>query len=328
VAFLVLRGPEIERLLPMGECIEVVAAAVAALETGDVSQAPRMAFAPRNATGTMAWMPAHRASSEPVFGMKVLRIVPDNPGRGLDRHQGEVLLADGKTGELRALLDAPAITNIRTAAASAVATRLLAREDARVLTIIGTGAQASRHLQAIPLIRPIDRVLVVGRTRAQADRFVDEASPDTPVRIEAAANAEAAVRDADIVVCATTSEEPVLYRRWLAPGTHVNIVGVGQLSHREIDLATVADSLLFTDLQESLELEAGEYKEALAKGLITPTHLRGNLGELVLGKVQGRTDGEQLTLFRSHGMAVLDLAAAEYIVSQAHAHDVGRWVET
>jgi ornithine cyclodeaminase len=323
MSFRVLAAAEIERLLPMAECVEVVADALVALQRGEMSQPLRSVWVPPGVRGAMAWMPAHRGGDDPVYGLKVLCVVPDNPARGLDGHQGQVLLADGVTGQLRALLDASTVTAIRTAAASALATRLLAREDASTLAIVGTGVQARAHLESIPLVRPIERVRVAGRTPERARAFADVAD----VVVEPCASVEEAVRGADVVVTATSSREPVLERAWLEPGTHVNAVGASQPSSRELDTATVAAARLYTDRRESLEHEAAEYRLALAEGLIEPAHVRGELGELLTGEAQGRTSDGELTLFRSLGLAVFDVAAAAHVLARAEAEDAGVTVE-
>ena len=210
MSFLVLKEHEIAQLLPMAECIEVMAGAVAALDGGEMTQPLRSVFVPPDANGLMAWMPAHHSGAAPVFGMKVLCLVPSNPTRGLDAHQGLVLVSDGTTGQLRALLDASPITAIRTAAVSALATRLLARSDATTLAIVGTGVQALGHLESIPLVLPIEHVRIAGRTPERAKEFVAGLDESFPFTIEAAPSVEAAVRDADIVVTATSSREPIL----------------------------------------------------------------------------------------------------------------------
>jgi ornithine cyclodeaminase/alanine dehydrogenase-like protein (mu-crystallin family) len=315
--FVTLSAQEIERLLPMGACIDVMARALVDLERGELSQPLRSVFMLPGAEGGMAWMPAHRSGPQAVFGVKVLCVMPGNPARGLDSHQGQVLLADGETGQLRAVLDASAVTAIRTAAVSALATRLLARTNARVLAIIGTGVQARKHLESIPLVRPIARARVAGRTPEDARKFALEAATHVAFPIEAAENAESAVRDADIVVTATSSATPVLAREWLAPGVHVNAIGASRPTEYELDLDTIAAAFLFTDRRESIEHEAGEYRLAVEKGRITDSHVRGELGELLTGKRQGRTSDDQLTLFRSLGLAVEDLAAAEYVLARA-----------
>jgi ornithine cyclodeaminase/alanine dehydrogenase-like protein (mu-crystallin family) len=327
MSFRVFTAADIEGLLPMSECIEVVAGAFVALEQGEMTMPLRSIWIPPGANGGMAWMPAHRGGAEPLYGLKVLCVIPDNPTRGLDGHQGQVMLADGVTGQLRALLDASAVTAIRTAAVSALATRLLAREDARTLAIVGTGVQARTHLEAIPLVRPIERVRIAGRTPDRAGAFVDELSGGVPFELEACESVEEALRGADIVVTATTSREPVLTRSWLEPGVHVNAVGASQPTSRELDTATVADAALFTDRRESLENEAAEYRLALDEGLIEPAHVRAELGELLTGTATGRTSKDEITLFRSLGLAVFDVAAAAHVLAEAEVSGEGLTVD-
>jgi len=327
MSFRVLTAAEIERLLPMSECIELVAGVFVALERGEMTMPLRSIWIPPDANGGMAWMPAHRGGAEPLFGLKVLCVIPDNPTRGLDGHQGQVMLADGVTGQLRALLDASTVTAIRTAAVSALATRLLAREDARRLAIVGTGVQARTHLEAIPLVRPIEQVRVAGRTSERATAFVDELVDDVPFELQASESVEEAVRGADVVVTATTSREPVMARSWLDPGVHVNAVGASQPTSRELDTQTVADASLFTDRRESLENEAAEYRLALEEGLIEPAHVRAELGELLTERASGRTSADEITLFRSLGLAVFDVAAAAHVLAKAEASGAGVAVE-
>src|SRR5258706_943335 len=317
MSFVVLGATEIERLLPMRECIDVMARAFVDLERGALVQPLRTLYVPPGLRGGTMWMPAYRSRPEPMFGTKLLFVLQDNPSRGLDSHQGQVILADGETGQLRALLDASAVTAIRTAAVSALATRLLAREAASVLAIGGTGVQARKHLESIPLVRSISRVLIAGRTAELSQRFVSEVSKGSDVSLEAAENTEAAVRVADIVVTATSSPTPIIEREWLRPGAHVNAVGASRPIHSEIDTRTVADAVLFTDRRESLEAEAGDYREALLEGAIDGPEFAGELGELLTGTRPGRTTDTQLTVFRSLGLAVEDLAAAEYVFAKA-----------
>lgn len=326
MTFVTLAAAEIERLLPMHVCIELMADALVALERGQMSMPLRGRFVPPQAEGSLAWMPAHRSGEQPVFGLKVLCVMPGNPARGLAAIQGAVLLFDGVTGQLRGVMDAATITAIRTAAVSAVATRALAREDASELAIIGTGVQAARHLEAIPLVRPIRRARIAGRAPERARAFVERQQPRCAFPLEACESVEAAVRGADVVVTATTSSEPVLERAWLAPGVHLNAVGASRPIHRELDTATVAAASVFTDRRESLENEALEYRLALKEGLIQPGHAKGELGELLVGKVAGRRSGDEITLFRSLGLAVEDTAAAAYLLQEATRQGVGTTV--
>ncbi len=300
----------------MRECIGVMEQAFGDLQRGFLHHPLRTLWVPPGVDGGTMWMAAYRSSPKPLFGTKLLFVLNDNPSRGLDSHQGQVILADGETGELRALLDASAVTAIRTAAVSALATRLLARENADVLAIVGTGVQARKHLESIPLARHIRRALVAGRTRDHAQRFVAEMRGTASVELGAADSAEAAVRGSDIVVTVTDSPTPVIKREWLRPGTHVNAVGASRPTAWEIDPGIYADGVAFCDRRESLQAEAGDYLQAVALGVITGVDAIGELGELVVGERNGRTSADQITLFRSLGLAIEDLAAAEFVVSK------------
>ena len=316
VSIPVLSAEHVERLLPMGDCIAVMEQAFADVQRGVLHHPLRTFWAPPGVNGGTMWMAAYRSSPKPMFGTKLLFVLNDNPSRGLDSHQGQVILADGDSGQLRALLDASAVTAIRTAAVSALATRLLAREDAGVLAIVGTGVQARRHLESIPLVRRIRRALVAGRTRDQAQRFVTQMNRTVSVELSAADSTEAAVRASDIVVTVTDSPTPVVDRKWLRPGTHVNAVGASRPAAWEIDPHIYADAVAFCDRRESLQAEAGDYVQAVANGFIPGVDAVGELGELVAGQRKGRTSPDQITLFRSLGLAVEDLAAAEFVVGK------------
>jgi ornithine cyclodeaminase/alanine dehydrogenase-like protein (mu-crystallin family) len=325
VSVLVLSERDVARLLPMAECVEVMAEALAALDRGDMSQPLRFVVRPEDAAGLMGLMPAHRARPEPAYGLKAVCVFPGNPARGLDAHQGAVLLFDGETGELRAALNASAITAIRTAAVSAVATRLLAREDARELAILGAGVQARSHLEAMAVARPFERARVWSRTPAHAEALAAEAAAPFPV--EAAATAEEAVRGADVVCTTTSAREPVLRRAWLASGAHVNAVGSSIPATRELDTETMAAASLFVDRRESTLNESGDFLFAKREGAIGPEHIRAELGELLTGRAEGRTSPDELTVFKSLGLAVEDLAAAEHLVRRAREEGAGTEVE-
>jgi ornithine cyclodeaminase len=261
-----------------------------------------------------------------VFSLKAICLMPANPARGLDAHQGIVTLFDGETGVPTAILDASAVTEIRTAAVTAVATRELARQDARALAILGAGVQARSHLKALMKVRPFDHVRIYAPTEEHARAVVDEA--DTDAELTVAPSAELAVNGADVVVVATSSREPVMSREWLSIGAHVNAVGASSPSAREIDVQTVVDSAVFCDSMESLRNEAGEFRLALADRAISgEDHVRAELGEVLAGLKPGRRDDTELTLFRSLGLAVEDLAAAEHAVAVARSHGIGTEVE-
>ena len=283
---------------------------------------PLRAMVPfEGAAGFMGLMPAWRGGPDPVFALKSLAVMPGNPARGLDSHQGTVTLFDGTIGAPRAILDASAVTAVRTAAVSAVATRVLAREDARVLAIIGAGVQGKAHLTALLSVREFEEVRVFAPNQEHARGLADD-------RAIVASSAEDAVRGADVVVTATSSREPVIRHDWLAPGAHINAVGASVPSARELDLDTVVACALFCDSRESLRNEAGEFQLAVREGAIAgEEHVRAELGEVLAGSAPGRRDDGELTLFRSLGIAVEDLAAAETAVAAARAQGLGTEVE-
>ena len=318
---LVVGHDDVKRLLPMEECIELMASVLADLARGAVWQPLRFVVRPPDEPSLMGLMPAHRSEPTASYGLKAVCIFPSNAALGIDLHQGGVLLFDGETGVLRALVDASAITATRTAAVSGVATKALAREDARELAILGSGVQARSHLEAMAAARPFERARVWSRTAEHAEAFAAEAEVSFPV--EAVASAEDAVRAADVVVTATSSPEPIVRRAWLAPGAHVNAVGSSIPTARELDADTVAASALFADARESLVNEGGDYLFAVGEAGIGPDHIRAELGEVLTGSGQGRLADDELTVFKSLGLAVEDLAAAEHVYARARAAGAG-----
>jgi ornithine cyclodeaminase len=317
MAILVLNQHEVEQLLDMEGCIEAMAEALASLARGEVHVPLRTVVRPSGEDTFIGLMPAHRGGGDPLYSLKTVCVFPDNPKRGLDAHQGTVTLFDGETGQTRAVLNASAITAIRTAAVSAVATRLLAREDAHRLGILGAGVQARSHLEALRVVRDFDEVRIFSPTAAHAEALAAEEG------VQAVGTAEEAVRGSDVVVTATSSVDPVLRREWLDPGAHVNVVGGRPPTMRELDVATVADSSFYVDRRESAENEAYDYRDALEAGAIGRDHIKGEIGEVLIGAVGGRTSAAELTVFRSLGLAVEDLAAAEYVVGRARERGVG-----
>jgi ornithine cyclodeaminase/alanine dehydrogenase-like protein (mu-crystallin family) len=343
VKLLVLSGPEVHGLLRPGECADAMRGALAARARGEVYQPLRMVIRPDGAAGLMALMPCYlpgpvtvrRAVPDPArpgpdpggYGLKAICIVPGNPARGLDAHQGVVLLSSPQTGEPLAIVNASAVTAIRTAAVSAVATALLARADAAELAIIGTGVQARSHLLAISAARPLTRIRVAGRDEARSSRFADQMRAHTAVPVAACRSAAEAVDGAGIVVTATSSAEPVLRRKWLAPGAHVNAVGACVPQARELDTATMATAALFADSRESVLAESGDFRLAEAEGAIGPEHIRAEIGEVLTGGAPGRASDDEVTVFESLGLAVEDLAAAALAYRKAGELGAGTWVE-
>ena len=259
--------------------------------------------------------------------MKLVGVFPGNVAQGKDAHQGAVVLFSGLTGEPLAFVNASAVTAIRTAAVSGVATRLLAREDAGDLALIGASVQAATHLEAMACVRRLRRVRVASRDPERASAFVARSRERFSFPIEAVSSVEEAVRGADLVVTATSSATPVLRREWVAKGAHLNVIGASLPDRREVDGATMAAASLFVDRRESTENEAGEYLLALREGAIGAGHIRAELGDLLLGRHPGRTAQGEITLFKSLGLAVEDLAAAALVYRRAQAAGTGQQVD-
>jgi ornithine cyclodeaminase len=317
---LILSEHDVERLLTMRECIGVMEEALSALARGEVHNPLRSMIRGEGAKGILGLMPSYRGGAQPHYGLKEVCVFPGNAAIGLDTHLGGVLLHSGETGQLLAVMNASAITAIRTAAVSAVATKLLAREDARTLAIIGAGVQARTHLEAIPLVRNINDVRIVSRTPAKAAALAGKGA-----RI--VASVEEAVRGADIIVTATSAREPILKREWLADGVHINAVGSSIAVARELDSASVAAASLFVDRRESTINEAGDYLFALREGAITDGHIRAEIGDILIGKAKGRSSDDEITLFKSLGLAVEDLASAQFLFEKASREKSGSWVD-
>jgi ornithine cyclodeaminase/alanine dehydrogenase-like protein (mu-crystallin family) len=312
---LVLSHADVLQALPPDDCAEVMAEVLTARARGETFMPLRSVMFPPDAAGLMGLMPAWRGGDHDAFALKAICVMPGNPARGLDAHQGIVTLFDGQTGVPTAILDASGVTEVRTAAVTAVATSTLARSDARILAILGAGVQGRAHLRALG--DGFEQIRIYAPTEAHARALADE-------KTVVATTAEQAVRGADVIVVATSSRQPVLEREWLKAGAHVNAVGASTPVARELDTATVADSALFVDSRESLRNEAGEFQRALSEGAISgEEHVRAELGEVLAGQKPGRESDEELTLFRSLGIAVEDLAAAQHAVKTARALGLG-----
>ena len=327
MTLLVLSADDVHALLTYPDCTEAVAAALIARARGEVHQPLRTFVRPEGGAGMMVVMPVIWPGRETGYALKAICLFPGNPAVGKDAHQGVVLLSSEETGEPVAIMNASAVTEIRTAAASVVATRALARPDATELAIIGTGVQARAHLRALAETWPLTGIRVAGRTPERAAAFAAALPGHAGVPVRACASAEAAVAGAGIVVTATSAAEPVVRREWLAPGCHINAVGAYSPRTRELDTATVAAAALFADSRESASSEAGDFLLPLADGAITPDHLRAELGEVLTGKAAGRTSAAEITVFKSLGLAVEDLAAAQFLFARCSSEGRGQWVD-
>src|SRR5260370_1853356 len=277
---LVLNAGEVTRLLPMPECIKVMRDALAALARGEALVPLRTVMRVPGAIGFLGLMPGYIAPAGGeggALGMKAVSVFPGNAKRGIDTHQGAVLLFEADTGRLSALMDGAAITAIRTAAVSGVATDLLARADADVLAVLGAGVQARTHIEAIAAVRPLRRVRIWSRNPEHAAALASELRLRFDVPIEASKSAEAAVREADIVATVTASPEPILHRAWLKEGVHINAGGASIPTSRQIDTATMLAARLFVDPRESALAEAGDLLIAMPEGAVTGDHVQAEL---------------------------------------------------
>jgi alanine dehydrogenase len=323
---LVLRQADIAHLLPMRDCIDVMADALSALADGDAILPLRQVLRLPDGKNAFAVMPAYVGTPKAV-GAKVITVFPDNHGTALDSHQGAVLLFEAKHGSLVAVMDASSITAIRTAAVSGLATRLLARPDATDVAILGTGVQARTHVEAMCAVRPVRRVRVWSRNAGAAREFANRESKRHGIPVEPAASARAAVEEAEILCTVTASREPVLAGEWIAEGAHVNAVGASLPFARELDTAAVARGRLYVDRRESALNEAGDFLIPKREGAIGDDHIVGELGELALGRIPGRRTATEVTIFKSLGLAVEDVAAARFLYERATAEGRGTSVK-
>ena len=323
---LLLGHDEVAALLPMRECVTLMRDALVSLAEGRVHQPLRTIVRPPDAAGLMGLMPSYASGAGAAFGLKAICVFPGNPARGMDSHQGAVLLFGAETGELQAVVNASAVTAIRTAAVSGVATHALAREDACDLAVIGAGVQARSHVEAVSHVRRVRRCRVASRRAERARELADELKGSYAFPVEAVESVEDALRGADLIVTATNAADAVVRREWVSDGAHINAVGSCTPHARELDAATVAASSLFVDSVESTVNEAGDYLCALREGTVGPEHIRAELGEVLTGSKPGRTSAGEITLFKSLGLAVEDLAAAKFLYDRAKETGAGTWV--
>ena len=323
---LILGKREVERLLPMQKCIELMEDALASLARGEVILPLRPVLRIPDTQNVFALMPAYSKSLRAI-GTKLITVFPSNHGTELDSHQGAVVLIDGERGSPLAMMDAASITAVRTAAVSAVATKLLARKNATTLTILGSGVQGGTHIDAMLAARPFRKVLVWSRNAAHARALASRSRQRHGIDIEPTDDAMTAVNAADVVCTATASREPILRGEWLRAGTHVNAVGASIPTARELDTEAVARSRVFVDRRESALNEAGDVLIPIREGAITADHIAGEIGDLLTGTRSGRQNDTEITLFKSLGLAIEDLASAHYLHDRAKREQAGTWVE-
>ena len=323
---LIVSHEEVRQHLSMSDCMKAMEKALLMLNSGDAMNPLRSVVWLPNKSGLMAMMPA--SLSEPaVMGVKAISVFPGNSATEFDSHQGVVMLFEAQNGRLLALIDATEVTAIRTAAVSGVATQVLAREDAADLAILGTGTQAHKHLEAMLVARNIKRVRVWNRNFETAEQFAKSMANQYQLDIEALTSARQAVENADIICTTTSAVEPVLKGQWIARGAHVNAVGACIPTARELDSTAVVKSRMFVDRRESTLNEAGDFIIPRKEGLIDESHILGEIGELLSGEKAGRRGSEDITLFKSLGLAIEDLASARLLYSKLSESKGGTWAE-
>lgn len=319
---LVVDAPTVRRLLPMPRCIEVMGEALAGLARDEAVNPLRSVLGLPYTSSWLAVMPG--AQIHPAtFGVKVISIFNQNRESGHETHQGLVLLFEAEHGTPVAMVDASEVTALRTAAVSGVATATLARPDANELAILGSGTQARTHLEAMAAVRPIERVRAWSPTRERLEAFVADARKVHEVSIEAVDSPQEAVGGASIVCTVSGATEPIVHSEWVHPGTHINAVGSALPSARELDAETVRRARLYVDRRESAMNESGDILLAIRDGAIDEHHIVAELGEVLIGAATGRMSSEDVTVFKSLGLAVEDVAAARAVVEAARAEGAG-----
>lgn len=306
----------VEELLDYPGCIVAMRRAMVALSNGERPQPLRQIFTVGD-NEMFGTMPGELQALS-TFGAKLVSVFsdPDRPGR--TRHQGVVVAYDGMTGTVSCIADAEPITRIRTACATAVATDALARADAEVLAIFGSGVQAEAHLRALPLVRRFREILLWGRSAAKAQKFAEEMSDLLGLSIVPVSEGREAAERADVICTVTSSPEPVLLGEWVKPGVHVNLVGSSYLGPVEVDTALVATARYIADYRPGVLAQAAELAVARDAGVIDNDHVVGEIGEVLAGRVRGRENDSQVTVYKSLGHVAQDLAAAAYLQEQAN----------
>ena len=322
----ILTQAQVTELLPMADCVDLMESTLKTLSRGGAILPLRTILRLPEGRGIFGSMPSYLNPPDAI-GLKAISVIPGNEGTKYDSHQGVVLLFEATHGTLQAILDASSITAIRTAAVSGVATRALARPDAGDLAILGTGVQGHSHLDAMAVARPLRRVRVWGRNPENLAAFVTAAKARYPFPIESASSVEAALAGADIVCTVTGARTPIVERRWVAAGAHLNVVGASLAAARELDSDTVAAARVYADRRESLLAESGDFLIPKSEGRFGDEHLVGELGDVLDGKVVGRQSPMDITMFKSLGLAIEDLAAAHLVAKRAAERSLGTVLE-
>ena len=322
----ILSNTDVATLLPMTSAIDVISGIMKTVSKGSETLPLRNAI-PVGGNNKMGVMPG--AITDPAcFGVKLVSLFPNNPALGLSSHRGAIVLFEAQTGGAIAMMDAGLLTAIRTAAASGVATKALARADATSLLLVGYGEQAEYHLDAICAVRNIRTVHVAGRSLEKAQKFTEQAALKYPeITFECGTDVKSAAKTRDIICTVTSSPTPLLHGDWISPGTHLNVVGSSIPTMREIDDEAVLRASVWVDYWPSAEAQAGEIVDMMKAGTLTKDHILGEIGSVLSSDIAGRSDASEITLYRSLGVAAQDLAAAHFVLEAANAKGLGQDVD-
>ena len=322
MSVLVLDGETVLRTLDMPACIDLMAATQCAISRGEIELPLRSMLPVADGAGYFGVMPGEIGSSD-VIGAKLVTLFPANPERGIPTVQGHILLFDGEDGTPLALVEAGSVTAVRTAAASGAATRVLAREDATALAVLGCGVLAETHLQAMLAVRPVRDVRIWGRNLDKATAFAKRHADQGGTRVRAVADAAEAVAGAHLVCTVTGSYTPILEGEWLSPGTHVNLVGAHNPATREADGRVLERGRVYTEITEFALAEAGDLLLAIEEGHFASSDIAGEIGQVIDGNIPGRSSESEITVYKSLGNTAQDLAATHYVYTKVTASPGG-----
>ena len=323
---LVISEKQVQGLLDLDELIAALEQAHVQFSAGKVVMPVRLVVPLPEIQGRITSMPAFMSEGKDL-GIKIISYFRDNPGQGLPPILATISLYSAETGKLEVLMDGVYITAIRTACASAMATKALARPETPVLGVLGAGTQARTHIRALSRVRSIERVLIWSPTPTSAIYLKEELEEEMGFPIQPQESAEAVVRGADILTAVTDAAEPILKAEWLKPGVHINAVGSHRPESREMGSDTVKRATVVVDSLDAINSECGDILLALEEGAITPDHLRGEIGEVLSGAKPGRTSDDEITMYKSVGIAAQDVAAASLVYRRALEQGVGTEVE-
>lgn len=321
---LLLSRKDVESVLGMDDCMRAVEAAFGELARGTSIMPQRAVIRVADHKGLFLGMPAYIGGDTDALGMKLVTVYPDNPSKkNLPTILGTLLLCDSTTGQVVSVMDAGYLTAVRTGAASGVATRFLAREDSKTCVTFGAGGQARKQLEACHIVRPFEKIFVVDINHDLRDGFAGEMATLLGCECVPTDDVKSAVEQSDMIITASSSHDPVFDGDWIQPGTHINNIGSHTPDARELDTTTVKRSKFVADLKEANLAEAGDLLIPISEGAVTEDHVYANLGDLVTGEKPGRENTEEITLFKSCGLAVQDVATATVVYKSALEKGVG-----